>query len=107
MALNATLGRKQAKAATTTVVATVTADKGDAGIRIVTSKLTVTARGIERVGVEAGAAAHASPAAARIATIVLSKGAHSTRFPGTFRVARSRDSVRRLPSAGPIDAPRA
>jgi osmotically inducible protein OsmC len=29
------------------VVATVTADKGDAGIRIVTSKLTVTARGLE------------------------------------------------------------
>jgi osmotically inducible protein OsmC len=47
MALNATLGRKQAKAATTTVVATVTADKGDAGIRIVTSKLTVTAHGLE------------------------------------------------------------
>jgi len=47
MALNATLGRKQAKAAQTTVVATVTADKGDAGIRIVTSKLTVTAKGLE------------------------------------------------------------
>jgi len=47
MALNATLGRKNAKANTTTVVATVTADKGDAGIKIVSSKLTVTATGLE------------------------------------------------------------
>jgi osmotically inducible protein OsmC len=47
MALNATLGRKNAKASTTTVVATVTADKGDAGIKIVSSKLTVTATGLE------------------------------------------------------------
>jgi osmotically inducible protein OsmC len=47
MALNATLGRKNAKAASTKVVATVTADKGDAGIKIVSSKLTVTATGLE------------------------------------------------------------
>jgi len=47
MALNATLGRKNAKAKATTVVATVTADKGDAGITIVSSKLTVTATGLE------------------------------------------------------------
>ena len=47
MALNATLGRKNAKAKSTTVVATVTADKGDAGIKIVSSKLTVTATGLE------------------------------------------------------------
>ena len=47
MALNATLGRKNAKANTTTIVATVTADKGDAGIKIVSSKLTVTASGLE------------------------------------------------------------
>jgi osmotically inducible protein OsmC len=47
MALNGTLARKNAKAATTTVVATVTADKGDAGIKIVSSKLTVTATGLE------------------------------------------------------------
>src|SRR5438477_13062184 len=59
--------------------------------------LILTPSGIERVGVEAGAAAHARPAAAAIATSVLSKGAHSSKFPGTFRVARSRDSVRRPP----------
>lgn len=47
MALNATLGRKNAKAATTRVVATVTADKGEAGIRIVASKLQVTVGGLE------------------------------------------------------------
>jgi osmotically inducible protein OsmC len=47
MALNATLGRKQAKAKTTTVVATVTADKGDAGIRIMSSKLSVKVTGLE------------------------------------------------------------
>lgn len=47
MALNATLGRKQAKAASTTVTATVTADKGESGIRIVSSKLSVTATGLE------------------------------------------------------------
>src|SRR5512139_1490571 len=45
MALNGTLGRKGAKAAKTTVTATVTADKGDAGITLVTSKLTVVAEG--------------------------------------------------------------
>jgi lipoyl-dependent peroxiredoxin len=47
MALNATLGRKNASAKATTVVATVTADKGEAGIKIVSSKLTVTAVGLE------------------------------------------------------------
>ncbi len=47
MALNATLGRKNAKAATTVVTATVTADKGDAGIKIVASKLSVTVSGLE------------------------------------------------------------
>ena len=47
MALNGTLARKNAKAAKTTIVATVTADKGDAGIKIVSSKLTVTATGLE------------------------------------------------------------
>ena len=47
MALNGTLGRKGAKAAKTTVTATVTADKGDAGIKLVTSKLTVVAEGLE------------------------------------------------------------
>src|SRR5918992_5122939 len=37
MALNATLGRNNTKAARTVVTATVTADKGDAGIKIVSS----------------------------------------------------------------------
>ena len=47
MALNGTLGRKQASADRTVVRATVTADKGDAGIKIVSSKLTVTAYGLK------------------------------------------------------------
>jgi osmotically inducible protein OsmC len=47
MALNATLGRKNAKAARTVVTATVTADKGDAGIKVVSSTLTVVASGLE------------------------------------------------------------
>src|SRR5215831_685625 len=46
MALNATLGRKNASAAKTDVTATVTADKGDAGIKILSSKLTVVAHGL-------------------------------------------------------------
>jgi len=52
MALNATLGRKNAKAAKTVVTATVTADKGDAGITVVSSKLHVVAHGLE--GMPAG-----------------------------------------------------
>src|ERR1700674_396081 len=47
MALNGTLGRKGASADRTQVTATVTADKGDAGIKIVSSKLTVTAYGLK------------------------------------------------------------
>ena len=47
MALNATLGRKQASAARTVVTATVTADKTDAGITLTTSKLKVTAEGLQ------------------------------------------------------------
>jgi osmotically inducible protein OsmC len=46
MALNATLGRKNASAEKTDVTATVTADKGDSGIKITTSKLTVVAHGL-------------------------------------------------------------
>ena len=53
MALNATLGRKNASAAKTTVVATVSADKGDAGIKLTTSKLQVTVEGLQ--GMEASA----------------------------------------------------
>ena len=47
MALNGTLGRKQASADRTVVRATVTADKGDAGITIASSKLEVTAYGLK------------------------------------------------------------
>jgi osmotically inducible protein OsmC len=52
MALNATLGRKNASAARTVVTATVTADKGEAGIKLTTSKLSVTAEGLK--GLDAG-----------------------------------------------------
>ena len=51
MALNGTLGRKNASAERTVVTATVMADKGDAGIKIVSSKLTVVAYGL--TGLEA------------------------------------------------------
>ncbi len=47
MALNGTLGRKQASADRTVVTAAITADKGDAGIKIMSSKLTVTAYGLK------------------------------------------------------------
>ncbi len=47
MALNATLGRKNAKAARTRVTATVVADKGESGITITTSKLKVVVEGLE------------------------------------------------------------
>lgn len=53
MALNGTLGRKNASAAKTHVVATVTADKGDAGIKLTTSKLEVRVEGLE--GMDASA----------------------------------------------------
>ena len=51
MALNGTLGRKNASADRTVVRATITADKGEAGIKIVSSKLSVTAYGLK--GIEA------------------------------------------------------
>jgi osmotically inducible protein OsmC len=48
MALNGTIGRRQGVSADRTVVrATVTADKGDAGIKIQSSKLEVTAYGLK------------------------------------------------------------
>jgi lipoyl-dependent peroxiredoxin len=47
MALNATLGGKKASADRTVVRATVTADKGDAGIKIMSSALSVTAYGLK------------------------------------------------------------
>jgi osmotically inducible protein OsmC len=46
MALNGTLGRKNASASRTVVTATVTADKGDAGIKLTTSRLHVAAEGV-------------------------------------------------------------
>src|SRR5260221_3799833 len=46
MALTATVGRKGGSIAKTDVTATVSADKGDAGITITTSKLTVVAHGL-------------------------------------------------------------
>jgi osmotically inducible protein OsmC len=49
MALNGTLGRNKASADRTVVRATVTADRGDAGIVIKSSKLTVTAYGLKGV----------------------------------------------------------
>jgi osmotically inducible protein OsmC len=47
MALNGTLGRKNVSADRTVVTATVSADKGDAGIKIMSSKLTVVAHGLK------------------------------------------------------------
>ena len=46
MALNATIGRKGGSITKTDVTATVSADKGDAGITITTSKLSVVAHGL-------------------------------------------------------------
>ena len=47
MALNGTLGRRQASADRTVVRATISADKGEAGITIMSSKLEVTAYGLK------------------------------------------------------------
>jgi lipoyl-dependent peroxiredoxin len=47
MAFNATLGRMNARAARTHVTAVVTADKGDAGIKVVSSNLKVVVSGLE------------------------------------------------------------
>src|SRR5919197_1214708 len=47
MALNGTLGRKNASADPTVVRATITAERGEAGIKIQSSKLTVTAYGLK------------------------------------------------------------
>ena len=46
MALNATVGRKGGAIAKTHVTATVTADKGESGIKLTTSKLKVVAEGL-------------------------------------------------------------
>lgn len=52
MALNATVGRKGGSIGRTHVTATVTADKGDSGITVTTSKLKVVAEGLQ--GIEKG-----------------------------------------------------
>src|SRR5262245_37181253 len=49
MALNGTLGREKASADRTVVRATITADKGEAGIKIMSSKLHVTAYGLKGI----------------------------------------------------------
>jgi osmotically inducible protein OsmC len=49
MALNATLGRKGGSAARTLVTATVTADNAESGIKLLSSKLKVTAEGLQGV----------------------------------------------------------
>jgi organic hydroperoxide reductase OsmC/OhrA len=49
MALNATVGRKGGSIGRTRVTATVTADKGEAGITITTSALKVTAEGLQGI----------------------------------------------------------
>jgi osmotically inducible protein OsmC len=49
MALNATVGRKGGSIGRTRVTATVTADKGEAGIRILSSKLKVVAEGLQGI----------------------------------------------------------
>ena len=49
MALNATVGRKGGSIGKTHVTATVTADKGEAGITVVSSKLTVVAEGLQGI----------------------------------------------------------
>ena len=49
MALNGTLGRKGASADRTVVRATITADKGDAGIKVMSSHLKATVEGLEGI----------------------------------------------------------
>jgi osmotically inducible protein OsmC len=46
MALNATVGRKGGAASRTVITATIIADKGEAGIKLTTSKLHVLAEGV-------------------------------------------------------------
>ena len=49
MALNATVGRKGGSIGKTLVTATVTADKGDAGIKVLSSNLKVVAEGLQGI----------------------------------------------------------
>jgi osmotically inducible protein OsmC len=52
MALNATVGKKGGSIAKTHVTATVSADKGESGIKLTTSKLKVVVEGLQ--GIEKG-----------------------------------------------------
>jgi osmotically inducible protein OsmC len=61
MALNGAVGRKGGAMAKTHITCTVSADKGDTGIKITTSKLVVTAEGL--TGIEPGAFAEVAKAA--------------------------------------------
>jgi osmotically inducible protein OsmC len=49
MALNATVGRKGGSIARTLVTATIVADKGEAGIKVTTSRLKVVAEGLQGI----------------------------------------------------------
>ena len=49
MALNGTIGRKGGSIGRTRVTCTIVADKGDAGIKLTTSKLKVVAEGLQGV----------------------------------------------------------
>ena len=53
MALNATLGRKGGAAGRTVITATITADKGEAGIKLTTSRLHVVAENVSGMDREA------------------------------------------------------
>ena len=61
MGLTATIGRQGGKASRVRVTATVTADKGDAGIKIVSSHLTATVEGLD--GIDRGKIADVAQAA--------------------------------------------
>src|SRR3954453_10784068 len=52
MALNATVGRKGGSIGKTHITATVTADKGPSGIKLMTSKLTVVAEGLQGIAAD-------------------------------------------------------
>ena len=78
MALNGTIGRTEGVSADrTTVRATITADKGDAGIKIQSSKLEVTAYGLK--GADAAKFKE-------IATLAESKCPVSNAYRGTMQI---------------------
>ena len=52
MALNATVGRKGGSIGRTLITATVTADQGESGIKLTTSKLSVVAEGLQGIAAD-------------------------------------------------------